>query len=34
MHGLGSLRLHLSMTKRLNRCPENLVEHDGNSHAD
>jgi hypothetical protein len=28
------LRLHLSMTKRSNRCPENLIKHDGSNRAD
>src|SRR6266700_1300252 len=28
------LRLHLSMTKRSNRCPENLIKHDGSTNAD
>jgi len=28
------LRLHLSMTKRSNRCPENLIKFNGSTHAD
>jgi transposase len=28
------LRLHLSMTKRSNRCLENLIKHDGSTNAD